>query len=84
MKTLIIGASVAIALIAPLEANAGCLAGAAAGGVAGHVAGHHAVLGAAGGCVAGHEYTKHKERKHDEEVRNQQYNEDHAQRHETE
>lgn len=38
----------------------GCLRGAVAGGVAGHYAGHHAVLGAVGGCVAAHEYYKHK------------------------
>jgi len=33
----------------------GCLSGAAAGAVAGHVAGGHAVIGAAGGCIVGHE-----------------------------
>ena len=38
----------------------GCLRGMVAGGVAGHYAGHHAVLGAMGGCVAAHEYYKHK------------------------
>ena len=31
-----------------------------AGGVAGHYAGHHAVVGAVGGCIAAHEYYKHK------------------------
>jgi hypothetical protein len=43
-------------------ANAvGCLSGGVAGAVAGHMA-HHGVLGAIGGCVAGHEYYKHQER----------------------
>lgn len=49
---------------APGEVMAkGCLRGAVAGGVAGHYAGHHAVVGAMGGCVATHEYYKHKARK---------------------
>jgi uncharacterized membrane protein YebE (DUF533 family) len=39
----------------------GCLSGGAAGAVAGHMA-HHGVLGAVGGCVAGHEYNKHQKR----------------------
>ena len=39
----------------------GCLSGGVAGAVAGHMA-HHGVLGAIGGCVAGHEYRKHQER----------------------
>ena len=39
----------------------GCLSGGAAGAVAGHMA-HHGVLGAIGGCIAGHEYNKHQER----------------------
>lgn len=40
-------------------ANAiGCITGGAAGAVAGHMA-HHGVLGAVGGCIAGHEYHKH-------------------------
>ena len=46
---------------APMQVQAkGCLRGMVAGGVAGHYAGHHAVLGAMGGCVAAHEYYKHK------------------------
>lgn len=37
----------------------GCFSGAIAGGIAGHMAGH-GVLGAAGGCIAGHAYHKHQ------------------------
>gem|GEM_PF-1438002 len=40
----------------------GCLSGAVAGGVAGHMAGH-GVLGAIGGCVAGHELKKAQKKK---------------------
>ena len=39
----------------------GCLSGGAAGAVAGHMA-HHGVLGAMGGCLAGHEYNKHQKK----------------------
>ena len=42
----------------------GCLSGAAAGALAGHMAGH-GVLGAVGGCIAGHEYHKHQLRQQD-------------------
>lgn len=45
----------ALALGATPAHAIGCLSGAAAGAVAGHVAGHHAVIGALGGCFAGHE-----------------------------
>jgi hypothetical protein len=37
---------------------AGCLKGE----VAGHVAGHHAVIGAVGECIVGHQYAKEKEK----------------------
>jgi hypothetical protein len=37
----------------------GCLSGAAAGALAGHMAGH-GVLGAIGGCIAGHHWHKHQ------------------------
>ncbi len=37
----------------------GCFSGALAGAIAGHMAGH-GVLGAAGGCMAGHAYHKHQ------------------------
>jgi hypothetical protein len=42
----------------------GCLSGGAAGALAGHMA-HHGVLGAIGGCVAGHEWHKHQLREQD-------------------
>lgn len=42
----------------------GCLSGAAGGALAGHMAGH-GVLGALGGCVAGHEWHKHQLREQD-------------------
>ena len=38
--------------------------GGAAGALAGHMAGH-GVLGAAGGCIAGHEWHKHQLRQQD-------------------
>jgi len=41
----------------------GCLRGAVAGGVAGHYMHHHAIMGAMGGCIAAHQYYKHKERR---------------------
>ena len=48
---------------APSEVMAkGCIRGAVAGGVAGHYMHHHAVMGAMGGCIAAHEYYKHKAR----------------------
>ena len=52
----------ALALVAaPTGAQAkGCIRGAIAGGVAGHYAGHHGLIGAAGGCMAGRAYYKHK------------------------
>ena len=40
----------------------GCVSGAAAGAVAGHVAGGQAVIGAAGGCIVGHELAVRKNR----------------------
>ena len=59
---LILGA-LAIAAVAvsgaPSAHAIGCLSGGAAGALAGHMA-HHGVLGAAGGCIAGHEYGKHQ------------------------
>ena len=42
----------------------GCLTGAAAGALAGHMAGH-GILGAIGGCIAGHEWHKHTVRQED-------------------
>jgi outer membrane lipoprotein SlyB len=42
----------------------GCLSGGAAGALAGHMAGH-GILGAVGGCIAGHEWHKHTVRQQD-------------------
>ena len=42
----------------------GCLSGAAAGALAGHMAGH-GILGAVGGCIAGHQWHKHTVREQD-------------------
>jgi len=42
----------------------GCLSGGAAGALAGHMAGH-GVLGAIGGCIAGHQWHKHTLRRQD-------------------
>jgi uncharacterized protein YcfJ len=59
MKKIMIGAALVAMIGASPEAHAiGCISGGAAGAVAGHYAGHHAVLGALGGCVAGHEVHK--------------------------
>ena len=51
-----------MALTASPAHAVGCLSGATAGAVAGHLAGGHAVIGAAGGCVVGHELAVKKER----------------------
>ena len=47
----------------------GCFSGGVAGAAAGHLA-HHGVLGAIGGCIAGHEYNKHQKRQ--QEIQDQQ------------
>jgi outer membrane lipoprotein SlyB len=52
---------VVLAIQAPKSANAiGCLSGGAMGAIAGHQV-HHGVMGAIGGCVAGHYAHKHAE-----------------------
>ena len=53
-----------LAVTSPKALEIGCLSGGAAGALAGHMAGH-GVLGAIGGCVAGHEWHKHKLRQQD-------------------
>jgi outer membrane lipoprotein SlyB len=51
--------------VASPDAHAiGCLSGGAAGALAGHMAGH-GVLGAVGGCIAGHTWHKHQMRQQD-------------------
>ncbi len=61
MRHALIAAAAGLGLIAASpSANAvGCLSGGAAGALAGHMAGH-GVLGALGGCIAGHEWHKHQ------------------------
>ncbi len=62
MRTALFTVAVATSLLAmsPPEARAvGCLSGGAAGALAGHMAGH-GVLGALGGCIAGHMWHKHQ------------------------
>ena len=44
--------------LSPSAHALGCLSGGAAGALAGHMAGH-GVLGALGGCIAGHQWHKH-------------------------
>ncbi|HEX4180906.1 MAG TPA: hypothetical protein VHY32_08950 [Caulobacteraceae bacterium] len=68
MKTKILLGAVAAAFIAS-QAQAGCVGGAVVGGVAGHFAHHHALLGAAAGCVVGHELAVHKKRQREAERR---------------
>jgi hypothetical protein len=66
MRTSILAAVMVLSLGAatPPAHALGCLSGAAAGALAGHMAGH-GVLGAVGGCVAGHEWHKHQLREQD-------------------
>lgn len=59
MKKILLASAILALVGASNQAQAiGCLTGGAAGAVAGHYAGHHAVLGALGGCVAGHHLHK--------------------------
>jgi uncharacterized protein YcfJ len=53
-----------LAAAAPSAHAIGCLSGGAAGALAGHMAGH-GILGALGGCVAGHQWHKHQLRRED-------------------
>jgi len=66
MRILMITAAAILCLtcISPPARAVGCLSGGAAGAFAGHMAGH-GVLGAIGGCVAGHEWQKHSMRQQD-------------------
>jgi hypothetical protein len=56
---LIVAGVAAIGLASPSAHAVGCISGGIAGAAAGHLA-HHGVLGAIGGCIAGHEYHKHQ------------------------
>jgi len=63
-RTLFVACGMGLVLAnAPAHAI-GCLSGGAAGALAGHMA-HHGVLGAIGGCIAGHEYHKHQLKQQD-------------------
>ena len=66
------GFAAALAFAVPISSAGavGCVSGAIAGGVAGHYAGHHGVLGAMGGCIAGHEL--HKKQKAARKLKQQQ------------
>lgn len=66
MKLILIGAVAAVTVVCvnPPAHAIGCLSGGAAGALAGHMA-HHGVLGAVGGCIAGHEWHKHQMREQD-------------------
>jgi len=52
------------AAVSPPAHAIGCLSGGAAGALAGHMAGH-GILGAIGGCIAGHQWHKHQVNKQD-------------------
>jgi hypothetical protein len=66
MRTAIFAAVMLLGLgvVTPPAHAIGCLSGGAAGALAGHMAGH-GVLGALGGCVAGHQWHKHQLRQQD-------------------
>jgi uncharacterized protein YcfJ len=73
MRTALISGVAAIGLVLAIpQAHAiGCLSGGAAGALAGHMAGH-GVLGAIGGCIAGHQWHKHQQRMTQDAYMNQQ------------
>ena len=60
-----------IALAGPPAHAVGCISGGIAGAAAGHLA-HHGVLGAIGGCIAGHEYHKHQANQQQQPINQQQ------------
>lgn len=66
MRTFFLAAATLIGLgaAAPAAHAVGCLSGGAAGALAGHMAGH-GILGAVGGCVAGHAWHNHQLRQQD-------------------
>lgn len=66
---LLAAAILGLAITSSTVQAVGCLSGAAAGALAGHMAGH-GVLGAMGGCIAGHQWHKHTVRQQD--LQNQQ------------
>jgi outer membrane lipoprotein SlyB len=61
---------VSVAAISPPAHAIGCLSGGAAGALAGHMAGH-GILGAVGGCIAGHQWHKHQQQLREQDLQNQ-------------
>ena len=59
IRSIVAAAALIAVALSPVLAK-GCIRGAIAGGVAGHYAGRHGLVGAAGGCLAGRAYYKHK------------------------
>jgi len=59
-----VGMLLAAGAASPPAHAIGCLSGGAAGALAGHMA-NHGVLGAIGGCIAGHAWHKHQLRDQD-------------------
>jgi hypothetical protein len=59
------------AALSPPARAIGCLSGGAAGALAGHMAGH-GVLGAIGGCIAGHQWHKHQKQLREQDLQNQE------------
>ena len=66
MRSLIVASVLLLGsgMMTPPAHAVGCLSGGAAGALTGHMAGH-GVLGALGGCVAGHASKKHQLRQQD-------------------
>ncbi|MBV1700890.1 MAG: hypothetical protein KGQ46_03620 [Hyphomicrobiales bacterium] len=77
MKYAIVAAMLGSLVIVSGAQAKGCIKGAIVGGVAGHYAGHHGLLGAASGCVLGHERAKaaaQKKKQMEEQQKMQQQN----------
>lgn len=73
MAFLALSVTIGLGCILPPKAEAvGCLSGGAAGALAGHMAGH-GILGALGGCVAGHAWNKHQKLKKADLANQQSY-----------
>jgi uncharacterized protein YcfJ len=72
MRIMLLGFAASLGLLAsqPPAQAIGCFTGAMAGGVAGHMAGH-GILGAIGGCIAGHQYHKYQLKQDDMQTRDQ-------------
>jgi len=80
---MILAAAVLLAGSAALPRDAqaiGCVSGGLAGGVGGHIAGGHGVIGALGGCVAGHYANKYQKRRAAQQQQNTGYGQNGAYR----